>query len=107
MLPTASPFVSCWRNCSMQAPFPVASCGGEPAPSLLHQEVAALLDPVDSVELSHPVALGVEGDPPGEAREVLEARLEVSAEHVGGRRLRRLDGLHHAPEAVARQHTVD
>src|SRR5512145_2839039 len=113
MLPTASPFVTCWKNCSMgsrRLRKVVGPRPGGPTPCsglLLQDEVAGGVHGVDAVQLADPVALVVEGDLAGEAREVLQPGGEIPAQLPAVGRLGGLDGLHDDAEAVAREDAVD
>src|SRR6266568_7639018 len=114
MPPTARPLMSCWKNCSMVARARVEGRVryGGPAPMarpalLLQDELTVRVDLVDPVQLADAVALGVEGDLAGEAREVLQLVHEIVTELVGVGGLRLRDGLRHHPEPVGRQDAVD
>src|SRR6056297_2101487 len=88
MPPTASPLVSWVKNSSIL---------------FLQDEFSPGVYLVGPVDIAHPVALGVKGDPAGQAGKGLQLLVQVVGELVrlGGSGL--LDGLCQHPEAVARK----
>src|SRR5512136_1430529 len=139
MLPTARPFVNCWKNSSTGDPSkrqhvksPSTSVSGgsggfnvpaslagradeedgpwgrspmdrSPFPLLLQYDFSLGIELEIPIDITDPVALGVEGNRARQGVLVLELGLHVVGELVGIRRLRLGDGRRDHAEPVAGQ----
>src|SRR3990170_731117 len=112
MPPTASPLVSCWKNCSIVV---LARSYAEPwagpplrarPPSfslLLQYELPSLVHLVDPVQIPYPVSLGVEGDLPSQSRVILQLGLQIAPQLLRVGPLGLGDRLGHHQKPVSRQ----